>query len=60
MEWAALIFIVAMLGLYVWAHVSAGHRIDKKLQPFVDEVFGVTPSGRSESKGNPPAKPNAN
>jgi hypothetical protein len=32
----------------------------KKLQPFVDDLFGVTPSGKQESKTNPPAKPKAN
>ncbi len=60
MEWVFWIVTVVMLGLYVWSHVSAGHRIGKKLQPFVDELFGVTPSGKGESKNNPPAKPKAN
>ena len=60
MEWAVGIFVAVMLGLYIWSHVSAGHRIGKKLQPFVDELFGVTPSSESESKSNPPAKPKAN
>jgi hypothetical protein len=60
MEWAFWIAIVAVLGLYVWSHVSAGHRIGKKLQPFVDDLFGVTPAGKGESEDNPPAKPKAN
>jgi len=47
-----------MLGLYVWSHVTAGHQIGKKLQPFVDDLFGVTPSER-ESKDQPPANPKA-
>jgi hypothetical protein len=54
MEWIFWIVIVVMLGLYVWSHVSAGHRIGRKLRPFVDELFGVTPLGKSESKDNPP------
>jgi hypothetical protein len=58
-EWAIGIFVVVMLGLYVWSHATAGHRIGKKLQPFVDDFFGVTPSAKQESKANPPAKPKA-
>jgi hypothetical protein len=50
--------IAVMLGLYVWSHVTAGHQIGKKLQPFVDDLFGVTPSER-ESKDQPPANPKA-
>jgi hypothetical protein len=60
MEWAFGIVIVATLCLYIWSHVSAGHRIGKKLQPFVDELFGVTPSGEREAKANPPTQPKAN
>jgi len=60
MEWAFGIFLVIMLGLYIWSHVTAGHAIGKKLQPFVDEFFGVTPPANRESKANPPAKPKAN
>jgi hypothetical protein len=59
-EWAIGIFVVVMLGLYVWSHVTAGHRMGKKLQPFVDDLFGVTPSDKQESKTKPPAKPKAN
>ncbi|MGA8866300.1 MAG: hypothetical protein WB510_04990, partial [Candidatus Sulfotelmatobacter sp.] len=59
-EWTIGIFVVVMLGLYVWSHATAGHRIGKKLQPFVDDFFGVTPSAKQESKANPPAKPKAN
>jgi hypothetical protein len=58
MEWAIWVLIAVMLGLYVWSHLTAGHEISKKLQPFVDDLLGVTPSKR-ESKGNPPAKPKA-
>ena len=57
MEWALWVFLVVMLGLYVWSHVSTGHKIGKKLQPFVDELFGVTPSRERERKSDPPAKP---
>jgi hypothetical protein len=60
MEWVFWILILAMLGLYVWSHASADHRIGKKLQPFADELFGVTASGQREINGNPPAKPKAN
>jgi len=56
-EWAIGIVIVVMLGLYVWSHVATGHRIGKKLQPFVDDFFSVTPSAKQESKTNPQAKP---
>jgi hypothetical protein len=56
-EWAIGILVVVMLGLYVWSHVTASHRIGKKLQPFVDDFFGVTPSAKQESKANPTAKP---
>jgi hypothetical protein len=59
-EWAIGIFVVVMLGLYVWSHVTAGHRIGKKLQTFVDDLFGVRPSGTQQSKASPPAKPKAN
>ena len=60
MEWAFGIFLIAMIGLYIWSHASAGHRIGKKLQPCVDELFGVSPSGEGENKGDPPARPKAN
>jgi len=58
MEWAIWVFMAAMLGLYLWSHLTAGHEISKKLQPFVDNLFGLTPSER-DSKGKPPAKPKA-
>jgi hypothetical protein len=41
MEWAIWILIAVMLGLYVWSHVTAGHRISKKTQPLVDKLFDV-------------------
>jgi hypothetical protein len=59
MEWAIWIFLVVMLGLYVWSHVTAGHQIGKKIQPFVDSLFGVTPS-EHKGKNKPPANPKAN
>ena len=46
MEWAVGLFVVAMLGLYIWSHLSAGHRISKKTQPFIDDIFGVTQKPR--------------
>jgi hypothetical protein len=55
MEWAIWVLIAMMLGLYVWSHRTAGHEMSKKLQPFVDDLFGTAPSKR-ESKGNPPTK----
>jgi hypothetical protein len=58
MEWAILVFMAGMLGLYLWSHLSAGREISKKLQPFVDDLFGVAPS-ESDSKGKPPTKPKA-
>jgi hypothetical protein len=47
------IFLAVMLGLYVWSHMTAGYEISKKIQPFVDDLFGVTPSDR-DRKDKPP------
>jgi hypothetical protein len=58
MEWAIWVFMAVMLGLYLWSHLTAGREISKKLQPFVDDLFDVTPS-ESDSNGKPPAKPRA-
>jgi len=58
MEWAIWIFLAVMLGLYIWSHITAGHEIGKKIQPFVDNLFGVTPSER-ERKDKPPVNPRA-
>jgi hypothetical protein len=58
MEWAIWVFMAVMLGLYLWSHLTAGHEISKKLQPFVDDLFGVTQS-EHDSKGKPPTKPKA-
>jgi hypothetical protein len=58
MEWAIWVFMAVMLGLYLWSHLTAGHEIGKKLQPFVDDLFGVAPS-EHDRKGKPPAKPKA-
>ena len=43
MEWAIGVFLAVMLGLYIWLLVTAGHSISKKLQPFTDDLFGVSP-----------------
>ena len=43
MDLAFLIVIALMLGLYIWSHLSAGHRVSKKIQRFVDDFFGVSP-----------------
>jgi len=43
MEWAIGAFFIVMLGLYLWSHVTAGHAIGKKVQPFIDGLFGVSP-----------------
>ena len=51
MDWAIWAFVAVMLGLYVWSHLTAGHKISKKLQPLVDELFGVTPSERETQDG---------
>jgi hypothetical protein len=56
---AIWIFLAVMLGLYVWSHVTAGHEIGKKLQPFVDELFGVTPSERARKDKPSPGNPKA-
>jgi hypothetical protein len=41
MEWAFGVFFVVMFGLYIWSHVTAGHAISKKVQPFIDDLFGI-------------------
>jgi hypothetical protein len=58
MEWVIGVFMAIMLGLYLWSHLTAGREVSKKLQPLVDDLFGVSPS-ESDSKGKPPAKPKA-
>lgn len=54
--WAIWVFMAVMLGLYLWSHLTAGHEIGKKLQPFVDDLFGVTPS-KHDSGEKPPIEP---
>ncbi len=56
MSWAIWVFMAVMVGLYLWSHLTAGHEIGKKVQPLVDDLFGVTPSKR-DSDGKPPAEP---
>jgi hypothetical protein len=58
MESAFWVLIAVMLGLYIWSHLTAGHEISKKLQPFVDDLFGMTPS-ESENKDKGPPKSDA-
>lgn len=48
MEWAFGAFFVVMLRLFIWSHVTAGHAISKKTQPFIDNLFGV--EQKSEQK----------
>lgn len=43
MEWAIGAFFVVMLGLYLWSHVTASHAVGKKVQPLIDDLFGVSP-----------------
>ena len=43
MEWAIGAFFAVMLGLYIWSHVTGGHAMGKKVQPFIDDFFGVGP-----------------
>jgi hypothetical protein len=59
MEWAIGIFLAVMLGLYIWSHVTAGRQIGNKIQPFVDDLCGGTPS-EHESKKKPPVIPKDN
>jgi hypothetical protein len=58
MEWALWVFIAVMLGLFLWSLVTAGHVINKNVQPLIDDLFGVAPSTR-DSAGKTPAKPKA-
>ena len=41
MEWAFGVFFVVMIGLYIWSHLTAGHAIGKKVQPFINDLFSV-------------------
>jgi len=43
MEWAIGAFFAVMLSLYIWSQVTAGRAIGKKVQPFIDDLFGVGP-----------------
>lgn len=51
MEWAIGAFFAVMLGLYIWSHVTAGHAVGKKVQPFIDDLFGVSPKDPTKPKG---------
>ena len=33
------VFFIVMFGLYIWSH----HAVGKKVQPFIDDLFGVGP-----------------
>jgi hypothetical protein len=50
MEWAIGAFFVVMLGLYIWSHATAGYAIGKKVQPFVDDLFGEGPKAGQNPK----------
>jgi hypothetical protein len=50
MEWAIGAFFALMLGLYIWAHATAGHAIGKKVQPFIDD-FRRRPEDRTKPNG---------
>jgi hypothetical protein len=58
MEWALWIFLAVMFGFYIWSHITASHEISKKIQPFVDNLFGATPS-KGETKPRSSANLNA-
>jgi hypothetical protein len=53
MEWAIGTFIVVMLGLFVWSNVTAG----KTIQPFVDDLLGVSTPEREKKARQPSADP---
>jgi hypothetical protein len=44
------VFFAVMLGLYFWSHVTAGHAIGKRVQPFIDDLFGVVPKTRQNPR----------
>jgi hypothetical protein len=54
MEWAIGAFFAVMLGLYIWSHLTAGRAIGEKVQPFIDDVFGVRPTTGQNPKIRPP------
>jgi len=39
MDWALWIFFGVMPGLFAWAHLTAGHEVSKKIQPYVDDLL---------------------
>ena len=50
MEWAIGIFFAVMLGLYIWSRVTVGREIGKKVQPFIDDLFGIGPKPGQNSR----------
>ena len=57
MEWAFGLFFAVMLGLYIWSHLTAGHAIGKKVQPFVDDLFGIRPKSEQRPRDGDTTKP---
>jgi len=54
MEWVIGVSLVVMIGLYIWSHVMTGHGIGKKVQPLIDDFFGVgKKSGHKPQDGEP-------
>jgi hypothetical protein len=49
MEWAFGSFIVVMLGLYIWSATTTKREISKRIQPFVDDLFGTHPNQKGQS-----------
>jgi len=56
MEWVLWIFVAVMLGLFVWSIGTAGRVINRNIQPFIDDLFGVEPSKRDDSRKPPQTK----
>ncbi|WP_187148922.1 hypothetical protein [Candidatus Korobacter versatilis] len=41
MEWIFGAVLVVTIGLYVWSIGWTGRRITRKIQPFIDDLFGT-------------------
>ena len=50
MEWIFGTVIAVMFGLYIWAKVTTGREVSRKVQPHIDRVFGTPPRGSDHTE----------
>ena len=50
MEWVFGTVIVVMLGLFFWASRTANREARKRVQPIIDDVFGMRPHEADRDK----------